>query len=127
MSSTRNSPGLTSLLMFCVLFALGAYFTFAAVQGDFGIFRRVQVEAEVDTLRAELDMLEAQVAEMRNKTRRMSDGYLDLDLLDMQAREILGLMRADAPWLRKNPLRKRLRRRQMSRRTSFCNITRTCC
>lgn len=95
MSSTRSSPGLTSLLMFCVLFSMGAYFTFAAVQGDFGIFRRVQVEAEVQTLRAELDALEAEVAEMRNKTRRLSDGYLDLDLLDMQAREILGLMRAD--------------------------------
>lgn len=95
MSSTRSSPGLTSLLMFCVLFSMGAYFTFAAVQGDFGIFRRVQVEAEVQTLRAELDTLEAEVAEMRNKTRRLSDGYLDLDLLDMQAREILGLMRAD--------------------------------
>lgn len=95
MSSTRSSPGLTSLLMFCLLMCLSAYFTFAAVQGDFGIFRRVQVEAEVQTLRAELDALEAEVAEMRNKTRRLSDGYLDLDLLDMQAREILGLMRAD--------------------------------
>jgi len=81
--------------MFCLLMCLSAYFTFAAVQGDFGIFRRVQVEAEVQTLRAELDALEAEVAEMRNKTRRLSDGYLDLDLLDMQAREILGLMRAD--------------------------------
>ncbi len=74
---------------------MGAYFTFAAVQGDYGIFRRVQVDAEVDTLRQELDALEAEVAEMRNKTRRLSDGYLDLDLLDMQAREVLGMMRAD--------------------------------
>ena len=95
MSGTRKSPGLTSLLMFSVLFSMGAYFTFAAVQGDYGLFRRVQVEAEVDTLRAELDALEMEVAEMRQKTRRLSDSYLDLDLLDMQAREILGLMRAD--------------------------------
>ena len=95
MSTTRTSPGLTALLICAVLFSMGAYFTFAAVQGDYGIFRRVQVDAEIDTLRRELDALEVQVTEMRNKTRRLSDGYLDLDLLDMQAREILGMMRAD--------------------------------
>lgn len=95
MSTTRTPPGLTSLLICGVLFCLGAYFTFAAVQGDFGIFQRVQVEAEIETLRAELDALELEVAEMRNKTRRMSDSYLDLDLLDMQARDVLGMMRAD--------------------------------
>jgi cell division protein FtsB len=32
---------------------------------------------------------------MRNKTLRMSDGYLDLDLLDEQARDVLGYVRAD--------------------------------
>ena len=95
MTTARTTPGLTSLLIFSVLFCLGAYFTFAAVQGDFGIFRRVQVEAEINDLRLELDALELQVTEMRNKTRRLSDGYLDLDLLDMQAREVLGMMRAD--------------------------------
>lgn len=100
MTHTRSTPGLTPLLICTVLFSMGAYFTFAAVQGDYGIFRRVQVEAEVETLRAELDMLEAEVAEMRNKTRRLSDSYLDLDLLDMQARAVLGLMRSDEIILR---------------------------
>lgn len=95
MTTNRKSPGLTTLLICAVLFSMGGYFTFAAVQGDYGIFRRVQVEAETDQLRMELDALELQVAEMRNKTRRLSDTYLDLDLLDMQAREILGMMRAD--------------------------------
>ena len=95
MTSTSKAIGLTSLAISTVLFCLGAYFTFAAVQGDYGIFHRVQVEAEIETLRVELDMLEAEVAQMRNKTRRLSDGYLDLDLLDLQAREILGMMRAD--------------------------------
>jgi cell division protein FtsB len=95
MTPARTSVGLTTLAIGTVLFCMGAYFTFAAVQGDFGIFRRVQVEAETQSLRAELDTLEADVSLMRVKTRRLSDGYLDLDLLDVQAREILGLMRAD--------------------------------
>ena len=95
MSSESKSPGLTTLLISSVLFFLGAYFTFAAVQGDYGIFRRVQVDAEIHELRQELDSLESAVADMRNKTRRLSDNYLDLDLLDTQARQRLGLMRAD--------------------------------
>ncbi|MEM7470056.1 MAG: septum formation initiator family protein [Pseudomonadota bacterium] len=95
MSRSNKAFGLTTLAIGTVLFCAGCYFTFAAVQGDYGLFRRVQVEAEIDSLRIELDSLEAQVAELRNKTRRLSDGYLDLDLLDAQAREVLGLMRAD--------------------------------
>ncbi|MEP5760615.1 MAG: septum formation initiator family protein [Litoreibacter sp.] len=95
MSSATKTPGLTVLLICSLLFFLGAYFTFAAVQGDFGIFQRVQIDAEIRDLRLELDQLEAEVAVMRNKTHRLSDTYLDLDLLDTQARERLGLMRAD--------------------------------
>jgi cell division protein FtsB len=32
---------------------------------------------------------------MENLTRRLSDDYLDLDLLDQQARDVLGLLRHD--------------------------------
>jgi cell division protein FtsB len=99
-NSRTTSFGITPLLIFSLLFLMGAYFVFAAVQGDYGIFRRVQVEAEIETLRGELDVLEADVASLRNKTRRLSDSYLDLDLLDTQARSTLGLMRSDEILLR---------------------------
>jgi cell division protein FtsB len=74
---------------------LGAYFAFAAVQGDNGVFRRVELEAERAVLAAELVSLDAQLAELRDRTRRLSDGYLDLDLLDERARAVLGFVRAD--------------------------------
>jgi len=32
---------------------------------------------------------------MENLTRRLSDSYLDLDLLDERARNVLGLARSD--------------------------------
>jgi cell division protein FtsB len=35
------------------------------------------------------------VARMENLTHRLSDTFLDLDLLDERARDILGLMRHD--------------------------------
>ncbi|MFZ1660995.1 MAG: septum formation initiator family protein [Paracoccaceae bacterium] len=78
-----------------VIFVIGAYFSFAAVQGDFGVVRRVQIVAEKQDLTAERDKLKLQVAEMQNLTRRLSDDYLDLDLLDERARDVLGYVRAD--------------------------------
>lgn len=86
---------LGGLIYFTMAFALGAYFTFAAVQGDYGVFRRVQIAAEADQLRVERDRLRAELAEVQNLTHRLSDAYLDLDLLDQQARDVLGYMRAD--------------------------------
>lgn len=71
------------------------YFVFAAVQGDYGIFRRAEVDAEALELKVELASLSEEVARMENLTRRLSDDYLDLDLLDQQARDVLGLIRAD--------------------------------
>lgn len=86
---------LGGLIYFALAFCLGAYFTFAAVQGDYGVFRRVEIMAEGSNLRAERDRLAQELAEMRNLTHRLSDNYLDLDLLDQQTREVLGYMRAD--------------------------------
>jgi len=93
--STLKRPGLGVVAYFALMFSLGVYFMFASVQGDFGLFRRVQIEAEAVTLRAERDRLAEEVAALENKTRRMSDTYLDLDLLDQQARDVLGLIRSD--------------------------------
>jgi len=77
------------------LLLVGAYFTFAAVQGDYGLFRRIQIEAERDLYQAELDGLQEETAQMALLTHRLSDDYLDLDLLDQQARQRLGYMRPD--------------------------------
>lgn len=91
----RRRPGVGTLLYFAALLMIGAYFTFAAVQGDYGVFKRAEVEAESRVLNAELARLNAEVAQMENLTRRLSDAYLDLDLLDEQARDVLGMIRSD--------------------------------
>ncbi len=90
-----NRPGLGAAVFFTVAFGLGTYFTFAAVQGDYGLFRRVEIAAERKALTEDLEKLEREIAEMENLTRRLSDHYLDLDLLDEQARSVLGLLRSD--------------------------------
>jgi len=95
MSVAQNRPALGAIAYFGCVLTVGTYFTFAAVQGDFGLFRRIQIEAERAQLQVELARLNGEVARMENLTRRLSDQYLDLDLLDEQARRVLGYVRAD--------------------------------
>jgi cell division protein FtsB len=78
-----------------VVIALMCYLTFAALQGEHGLFSLFQVQAQEGRLRAELTRLQAERAEVANRTRRLSSEHLDLDLLDEQARKVLGLGRPD--------------------------------
>lgn len=91
----RGRPQLGAVFYFLGMIMLGLYFTFAAVQGDYGLFKRIEVNAEGDTLAIELAALQEEVARMENLTARLSDNFLDLDLLDQQARDVLGMIRAD--------------------------------
>lgn len=95
MTPGKRPPAVGAAIFFSIVLMLGTYFAFASVQGDYGLFRRIQIEAEAETLRAEKALLAAEVAVLRNKTRRLSDEFLDLDLLDEQARDMLGLARGD--------------------------------
>jgi cell division protein FtsB len=88
-------PALGGVLYLMVAFMLGSYFTFAAVQGDFGVFKQVEIAAEAAKLNAEKAKLLVELAELENRTHRLSDVYLDIDLLDEQARDVLGYVRAD--------------------------------
>lgn len=95
MTLRASRPSLGVLIFFAVTLSLSAYFTFAAVQGDFGLFRRAEIVVEGEKLEQEVEELRAEVARMENLTLRLSDEFLDLDLLDQQARDVLGLLRAD--------------------------------
>lgn len=93
---TRTArPAFGTLLFFAIAFALSLYFTFAAVQGDFGLFRRTEIVAESQDLRVQLASVRADVLRMENLTHRLSDDYLDLDLLDERVRKVLGMIRTN--------------------------------
>ena len=95
MTGTQSRPAIGGMIYFLVCFTLGGYFAFAAVQGDYGVFRQVEIRAETAALQAERARLETELAQIQNRTRRLSDSFLDLDLLDEQARDVLGYVRAD--------------------------------
>ncbi|MGR3490894.1 MAG: FtsB family cell division protein [Shimia sp.] len=90
---TRAPLGAISYATICLGLAL--YFTFAAVQGDYGLFRRAEIEANKVDLIERKAALDAEIAAYENKTRRLSDDFLDTDLLDERARDVLGYVRPD--------------------------------
>jgi len=87
--------GFGTAMFFAAVLALTGYFVFAAIQGDYGHLRRIQVEAEERRLTEQLSKLQETRASIENKTLRLSDEYLDLDLLDERARKVLGMARVD--------------------------------
>lgn len=96
----RKRPAFGPVIFYAITGTFGAYLTFSAVQGEYGLFRRIQVEADAAQLRVERDRLAADLVVIENRTRRLSDEFLDLDLLDQQAREVLGYVRSDEVVLR---------------------------
>ncbi|MEX0969462.1 MAG: septum formation initiator family protein [Paracoccaceae bacterium] len=82
------------ILAFLVVVAMG-YFAFTAIQGENGLLKLFQVQDQRDFLEAELSSLQAEREIAENLAKRLSDQYLDLDLLDEQARRVLGMARGD--------------------------------
>jgi cell division protein FtsB len=78
-----------------VVIALVCYLTFAALQGEHGLFSLFQVQSEEAHLRIELTRLKDDLAALENQTRGLSTDTLDLDLLDERARTVLSLGRPD--------------------------------
>lgn len=97
---TSFRPRFGPVMFYAIMGTFGSYVAFAAVQGEYGLFRRIQIEADAVQLRAERDRLRLELDEIENRTRRLSDGFLDLELLDQQARDVLGYVRRDEVVLR---------------------------
>ena len=93
--TVKKKIGFIPALFFAAVLAMSGYFIFAAVQGETGHLQRMQVEAQEKRLIAELAELQIERAKLENKIYRLSDEYLDLDLLDERARLVLGLARVD--------------------------------
>ncbi len=71
------------------------YFAHSGLQGEYGVFTKFQVEKEHRTLTAQKAALITERMQLENATRRLGDGYLDIDLLDERARDVLGYARVD--------------------------------
>ena len=91
----HSTPLLGSLAVTLVSLTLATYFIFSAIQGDYGVLRRAEYQSEYESLIQNFKQLQKSIGLLENKTLRLSDHYLDIDLLDQQARDILGFIRPD--------------------------------
>ncbi|MEO1918585.1 MAG: septum formation initiator family protein [Paracoccaceae bacterium] len=95
MDQVSIKDGFTGVLASFGMIAGAVFFTYAALQGEFGMFRLFQVQAQESRLLTELEILIEDHDILQNRTHRLSNEFLDLDLLDEQARKVLGLARGD--------------------------------
>jgi len=97
-----SRPSTAFIHYVCIATVLAGYFAYAAVRGDLGVMKRLVISADALKLEDQRADLQKAVDQLQNKTRRLSDQYLDLDLLDEQARKVLGMMRSDEVVIREN-------------------------
>lgn len=93
--SPRGNASLGGTVFAIAVLAMMAYLAIAALQGRHGLFSLIRAEAEEGSLRLELSELRAARASIANKAHRLSTETLDPDLLDEQARRVLGVGRGD--------------------------------
>lgn len=86
---------LSSAILATAIIAIISYTSFAALQGEHGLFRLFQIKAQESRLTEDLEGVRQERLIMANKTRRLSTEQLDIDLLDEQSRRVLGLGRND--------------------------------
>jgi cell division protein FtsB len=91
---TRRS-GLAGTVFVAVALSILAYLALAGLQGRHGVISLLRVEAEEERLALVISDLKTRREALENKTRRLSAETLDPDLLDEQARRVLGFGRAD--------------------------------
>ena len=72
-----------------------AVFAHSGLEGEHGLAAFREAQAEERRLAGELEQLRRERAVLDNRVLRLSDRYLDLDLLDERARAVLGLVRED--------------------------------
>lgn len=89
------SENITAALFALLTVLVCGYFVYAATQGPYGLYEKGRIEADESRLNSKLSQLIDQRRNAENRAKRLSDGFLDLDLLDEQSRRILGMVRDD--------------------------------
>ena len=71
------------------------YFIIASFNGEFGVAAKYELLAREKVLNRKLNLLIEENIAIKKKVERLSDTSLDLELLDQQARKILGMIGED--------------------------------
>lgn len=91
----NNKQSFTGYLGDLFLLLCLSYFVFHAFSDDNGFFALAKLSKSVEESQIKLDVLNAERLYYQHKTSMLSDESLDLDLLDEQARTLLGYAHKD--------------------------------
>ena len=80
------------LIYFSVCLILSIYFLLATFKGEYGLLKKYQLIAKENVLKVELTYQTEKKRTLQNKVNRLSISSLDLELLDEQARRVLGMI-----------------------------------
>ena len=86
---------INSLLILSITGLLSVYFSYSALNGQYGLFNKFRHQAEEVVFLKQLTEIQSKNTSLEIKVQRLSNEYLDLDLLDQQARKLLGLLRSN--------------------------------
>lgn len=90
--AARQKSHIVSKTLFIVVFV---YFCYHAVSGDRGIVALFKLNNKVGELQASADQTHAERLQMEYKVSLLKPNSLDLDMLDEQARRLLGYAAKD--------------------------------
>jgi cell division protein FtsB len=86
----RARAALYPLLLYCVAGSIGGYFVWHAVNGERGLKTKDEYEHKIAALRGELEGLKSEHASWNHKIALLTGRAIDHDLLDEEARALLG-------------------------------------
>ena len=86
---------INNFLIFIITGLLSVYFSYSALNGQYGLFNKFRHQAKEVALLRQLTDIQSKTTALEINVQRLSDDYLDLDLLDQQARKLLGLIRSN--------------------------------
>lgn len=72
-----------------------AYFYYHAIEGRFGLEQSAVYDTKIAELTSQLQTLSAEHAMLEARTSALRNGTLERDMIDEQARRMLGLSRAN--------------------------------
>ncbi len=84
--SSRYASGVASLV-FALLFV---YFCYHAISGEHGLIALIELQNKVKERKIEADSIHAEKLNLEHRVSLLKPNSLDLDMLDEQARKLLG-------------------------------------
>lgn len=94
-SRAAGRANLRSIFTTLFFLTMLSYFSYHIVSGDRGLLAYIQLKNKVEHSRMELDAIRADRLTLEHQVELLSTKTLDLDMLDEQARKVLGYAAED--------------------------------